>query len=128
MNLIWNKGGIFIFRSSNVFLISIALTGLIFSFFVNGFDIDIPSNYIFGLSIFTILLSLADFSQVKGLKNWTMFLALPISFSVAFFITQRGYDEAAMSRLINSITVLSLSLVLATIFIGDLKEGRKKGE
>lgn len=127
MNLIWNKGGASI-NKSNLFLASIALTAFIFAMVLNVTNINIPSNYIFGLSTFTLILTLGDFAQMKSIKNWMTFFALPISFSLVLFITYRGYDENELNRSINTITVLSLALILGTIFFNDWRESLKRKE
>lgn len=92
-----------------------------------SFNINIPSNFILGLSVFTLFLSLADTTNNKFHKNWITFFSLPVAFGAAVFATY-SYKESEINTTINSFTIMSLSMVLVSIFLSDIRKKEKKEE
>lgn len=106
-------------NKSNALLLSIAISMLFFSVAILVFEIDIPVNYIFGFSIFTLVVSLSEINTHTGFKLLFLLISVPIALFLTVFSVYLNYSEEFLSRFTNSLTVMSMFIILISVILND---------
>ena len=96
---------------------SFALAIMFLSFLPSFFAIDFSNSIILGISVFTLLYTLADTPLIKSstMKSFTVILSCPVGLIIGFSSYISDYSETEIVRITNSTTLMALGLMIFAI-------------
>ena len=107
------------------FSILIAIILLIFSFYSISHNIKLDPYIILFITLFTLCLSLADFSKNEILSIILIIGGLIASIFIALKVKNGTHDTTDVDIFINSLTTISLSFVIIALSVKNLKNKKQ---